>query len=108
MSSRGNLQKRISFQAFHQKLTPTSVLLLVAIIATAVPSLFAQKSGESERDDPKARAEYLEKKRGGPAPPGARQRALKEVDGMLEREGKAYWDSVSKADSASRTERTGA
>lgn len=80
------------------------LLLLSAPAAT----LFAQKSGEGERDDPKARAEYLQKKRGGPAPAGARQRALKEVDAMLEREGKAYWDTVNKADTASLTETTGA
>ncbi|MCU1308010.1 MAG: glycosyl hydrolase [Acidobacteriaceae bacterium] len=83
---------------------------MLAILFSLAPATLAQKVQEHEKDDPRARAEYLVQKRGGKqgTPPGAREHALKEVNGMLEREGKAYWQSVSAASSGSTTESTAA
>lgn len=60
-----------------------------------------------DKDDPRARAKYLETRRSGgqPVPRGARLRAMQEQQQMMINEGKAFWDEAAKS---AVTERSGA
>ncbi len=72
------------------------VYTAAAILFTAAVSTFcsAQERNDSpEKDDPRAREEYLLQKRGGPAPAGARVKALQQLDRMLERDGQNFRQS---------------
>jgi hypothetical protein len=94
------------WQNFRGSSSVRGSLAIVIILLSFAPSLLAQDPNEREnesKDDPRARALYLERKRSGgaPVPPGARQQALRDVDTMLEREGKAYWQSVSQSSTTS-------
>lgn len=62
----------------------------------------------SDRDDPRARAAYLAKMRGGgrPVPRGARLNAMREQQRMMLEEGKAYWDQQASKPGA-KTESSG-
>lgn len=60
-----------------------------------------QGADEDQRDDPRARQQYLERiRRGGTEdgyqPSGARLRALEEMDQMLADEARAYWSAAGK------------
>jgi len=70
----------------------------------------SQAEQKHEKDDPRARAEYLEKRRSGgkPVPRGARLRAMQEQHQMMLNEGRAFWEKRSADSTATTTtERTG-
>src|SRR5258706_11252229 len=71
----------------------TAILLSAALSAWALQDEQAPQNG-IDKDDPRAREEYLIQKRGGPAPTGARLRALEEMDSLLERDGKQFQESM--------------
>jgi hypothetical protein len=82
---------------FSSRLNLVVFHLLASVLYLCSIALGQAATVPPETDNPRARAEYLEHKRGGPAPTGARRDALREVDQMMEREGTAYWQSNSEA-----------
>src|SRR5438105_2916511 len=56
-----------------------------------------QADQNHERDDPRARAAYLEKRRSGgqPVPRGARLHAMLQQEQMMQNEGKRFWEKRS-------------
>ncbi len=95
-------------------------LLLAGLLLSAVLPASAQKksseAGEQapeaeaahDKDDPRARAEYLEKRRSGgkPVPRAARLKALREQQQMIDNEGKAFWDQQAADAATTRPEQT--
>lgn len=71
-------------------------LLLAGMCALIVLPAFGQEErekGDREKDDPRARQQYIEELRGADTgiPPGARLKALQEMDAMIREEGVRYW-----------------
>ncbi len=69
------------------------------------------EKAEREKDDPRARQQYIEELRGSDTgiPPGVRMKALREMDEMIRQEGQRYWrtrgrDAVQPEESASGSE----
>ncbi|HUS18295.1 MAG TPA: choice-of-anchor D domain-containing protein, partial [Terriglobales bacterium] len=86
----------------------------ILLLAIAIPS-FGQDDEKhtkekEEKDDPHARQQYLEELRGGGpdgfVPPGARLKALQEMDNLVREEGQRYWQMRSQA-STQKTTATG-
>jgi len=71
-------------------------LLLIAFIIIPLIAAEAKTNGESDRhDDPRARAQWLLKHRGGIAPPGARLRAERQRDQLILKSGQSYGAAAS-------------
>lgn len=72
-----------------------AILLAAACICLVQPTLAQEEreKGDREKDDPRARQQYLEELRGADTgiPPGARLKALHEMDEMIRQEGARYW-----------------